>query len=335
MALTNCKECKKEISTEAKTCPYCGINNPGGGVIDKSNRSVGVVVLVMIIFLFTYLLTSHEKVTYQYNQNARISENKEAGVAKLDQEAFAIQSSSEQSKPIEAPTVKAPTPSQQLAIQITPQQPVNQEPPKQKKLELGKTKNISTADTSQNMVMQMLEYALKDGGLSHESEIQQTKLQIERLPKPANGNKKAARVINARGLESSKKGDFNNAVKLFEEAHKLDQSDIEIANNLGFSYLKDGKLDSAQQVITITLTLSPDRAIAWENLGEVFGIKGDTSKAVACFSNAYRFSKDRLKIHQYMKKLNEKEAVENLKQARAKAINWAEKSYLNISKKTE
>ncbi|MFZ2170902.1 MAG: hypothetical protein WAW61_14850, partial [Methylococcaceae bacterium] len=79
---------------------------------------------------------------------------------------------------------------------------------------------------------------------------------------------------------------------------------------------------------------SPDRATAWENLGEVFGIKGDVSKAAACFSNAYRFSKDRLKMHQYMKKLNEKEGVENLNQARAKAINWAEKSYLNMSKNT-
>jgi hypothetical protein len=36
-----------------------------------------------------------------------------------------------------------------------------------------------------------------------------------------------------------------------------------------------------------------------------------------------------------MKKINEQEKVKNLKQARAKAINWAEKSYLNISKNTE
>ena len=91
-------------------------------------------------------------------------------------------------------------------------------------------------------------------------------------------------------------------------------------------------MDSAQQTITIALTMSPDRATAWENLGEVFGVKGDVNKAVACFSNAYRFSKDRLKLHQYMKKINEQEEVKNLKQARAKAINWAEKSYLNISK---
>ena len=180
------------------------------------------------------------------------------------------------------------------------------------------------------MVMRMLEYALNDGGLNHESEIQQTKLQIESLPRPAKGNKKAARAINDKGLESSNDGDFNNAVKMFEEANKLDKSDIEIVSNLGFAYLKQGNLDSAQQAITMALTMSPGRATAWENLGDVFGLKGDVSKAVACFSNTYRFSKDRLKTHQYMKKLNEKEDVENVKQARAKAINWAEKSYPDI-----
>jgi len=186
------------------------------------------------------------------------------------------------------------------------------------------------AETPQIMVMRMLEYALNDGGLSHESEIQQTKLQIENLPRPEKGNKKAARAINDKGLASSKDYDFNGAVKLFEEANKLDQSDIEIASNLGFSYLKQGNLDLAQQAITTTLTMSPGRATAWANLGEVFGARGEISRAVACFSNAYRFSKDRLKTHQFMKKLNETEDMDNVKQARAKAIDWAEKSYLNI-----
>ncbi len=30
MALTPCKSCKKEVSTDAKTCPHCGTRNPGG-----------------------------------------------------------------------------------------------------------------------------------------------------------------------------------------------------------------------------------------------------------------------------------------------------------------
>lgn len=29
MALIKCKECKKEVSSSAKTCPHCGIKNPG------------------------------------------------------------------------------------------------------------------------------------------------------------------------------------------------------------------------------------------------------------------------------------------------------------------
>jgi tetratricopeptide (TPR) repeat protein len=333
MALTNCKECKKEVSAEAKTCPYCGIDNPG--IININNRRVGVVVLALLIFLCIYIFTRHERTDYQYTKIAGISENKETDVAKVDQEANSAKPSPEQSKAMEAPAKETTTPSLQPSLQTTPRPPVTQEQPKQVELKLETTKNSSSVDTAQMMVMRMLDYALNDGGLSHESEIQQTKLQIESLPRPAKGNKKAARSINAKGLASLKEGDFNNAVKMFEEANKFAKSDIEIVNNLGFSYLKQGNLALAQQAITIALTISPDRATAWENLGEVFGVKGDVSKAVACFSNAYRFSKDRLKMHQYMKKLNEKEDVKNLKQARAKAMDWAKKSYLNISKNTE
>jgi tetratricopeptide (TPR) repeat protein len=333
MALTTCKECNQEVSTEAKTCPYCGIDNPG--VIDN-NRRLGVVVLVVMIFLGIFIFTRPEKVDYQYAANAQISENKGTDMVKANQEANSTQSSSEQPRSMEAVAEEASIPSQQSSAQTTPRSPVIQESPKQKVLELlGKTKNISLSDKPQMMVMRMLEYALNDGGLSHESEIQQTKLQIESSPEPEKGNKKEARAINAKGLASSKKGDFNNAVKMFEEASELDKSDIEIINNLGFSYLKQGNLDAAQQAITRVLTMSPGRTTAWENLGEVFGKKGDVNKALACFSNAYRFSKDRLTLHQYMKKRNEKEDDKNLKQARTKAINWAEKSYLNISKNTQ
>jgi hypothetical protein len=330
MALTNCKECKKEVSTEAKVCPYCGIDNPD--VIDNNNRRVGIVVLALLIFLCIYIFSRHEKAGFHYTEIAGTSENKGIGVVK---EVKTAPYFSEQPKPIETPAKEASTPSQQSSAQITSQPPVNQEQPKKEALGLDKTKIISPEDTPQIMVMRMLEYALNEGGLSHESEIQQLKHQIASSPRTAKGNKKAAKAINTKGLVSSKKGDFNNAVKMFEEARKLDNSDIEIVNNLGFAYLKQGNLVLAQQAITKALTLSPDRAAAWENLGEVFGIKGDINKAVACFSNAYRFSKDKLKMHQYMKKLNEKEDVQKLKQARAKAINWAEKSYLNISKHNE
>jgi tetratricopeptide (TPR) repeat protein len=325
MALTHCKECKNEVSAEAKTCPYCGIDNPG--TFDKNNRRVGAVVLAMLIFLCIYILIGHEKTDYPHSENTVISENKEAAAEKADHKPNVTK----QANSTEAPTEQSSTPLQQPTQTGIQQSPVNRSQPEQENLEPDKTRNISSTDTPQILVMRMLEYALKNGGLSHEPEIQQTKLQIESLYRPAEGNKRAARRLNASGLELSKKGSINAAVKIFEEANESDKSDVEIINNLGFSYLKQGNLDSAQQAITFALTMSPGRATAWENLGEVFGIKGDISKSAACFSNAYRFSPDSFKFHQYMKIINEKEDVKSLKQARVKAIDWADKSYLNIS----
>ena len=94
-----------------------------------------------------------------------------------------------------------------------------------------------------------------------------------------------------------------------------------------------GNMDSAQQTLIKALTISPGRVTAWANLGKVFGKNGEINRATACFSNAYRFSKVRFKMHQFMKNLNDSEDVENIKQARAKAITWAEKAYPDISQK--
>lgn len=47
MALQPCKECKKEISTKAKTCPHCGVKDPG---VTTKDVLFGVVILVAIVF---------------------------------------------------------------------------------------------------------------------------------------------------------------------------------------------------------------------------------------------------------------------------------------------
>jgi tetratricopeptide (TPR) repeat protein len=331
MALVTCKECKNEVSTEATTCAYCGVNNPA---VNNNYRRIGLAVLTLIIFLCTYLLTRHDGENNPY-KNIKSSEKEEAGVIRADQDVNSAQPPTEQLKPmpIQAATDEDPKSLPQSLAQTMPEPFAGHDLSEQPDLEPAK--KISSEDTPQLMVMHMLAYALRDGGLGHEPKIQQTKLLIESLPRPAKGNKKAARAINTVGLELFRQGDFEHAAKMFEEANKLDKADPEIVNNLGYSYLKQGNLDSAQQAIILALTMSPDRATAWENLGEVFAIKGNFNKAVACFSNAFRFSKDKLKMHQYMQKLNKKEDVKNLKKARAKAINWAEKSYLKVADKTE
>ena len=46
MALTTCKECKKEVSTEAKTCPHCGVREPA--VTEKSKLRSALVFAALV-----------------------------------------------------------------------------------------------------------------------------------------------------------------------------------------------------------------------------------------------------------------------------------------------
>lgn len=46
MAMAACRECKKEVSSEAKTCPHCGISTP---VKPKPSARTGLVTLAIIV----------------------------------------------------------------------------------------------------------------------------------------------------------------------------------------------------------------------------------------------------------------------------------------------
>ncbi len=186
---------------------------------------------------------------------------------------------------------------------------------------------VQDTSAAKSSIMQMIDYAVDNGGVGHESEIQEAKLKIESSPKPKKGNKKSARKINDEGHALLNKQDIDGAVAKFSEAHRLDTSDVEIVGNLGYAYLKQKNLELAQQKLIDTLTLAPARAAAWSNLGDVFALSGDEHKAVACYANTYRFSKDMAKTHQFMKKMNAAEDVPALKQARDGVMSWAQKVY--------
>ena len=40
MAISTCKECGREVSTLAKTCPGCGVSNPGKVTKQKKEKSI-------------------------------------------------------------------------------------------------------------------------------------------------------------------------------------------------------------------------------------------------------------------------------------------------------
>jgi hypothetical protein len=69
---------------------------------------------------------------------------------------------------------------------------------------------------------------------------------------------------------------------------------------------------------------------AWFHLGNVFALKNDESKAIACYANTYRYSKSKLNTQQFMKKTNANEKISVLKIIREKAINWAEINFSEL-----
>jgi hypothetical protein len=42
MAMAKCRECGREVSSQAKTCPNCGVKRPAAGI---SKLSIGVLVI--------------------------------------------------------------------------------------------------------------------------------------------------------------------------------------------------------------------------------------------------------------------------------------------------
>ena len=66
MALKKCKECGNEVSTKAKKCPSCGVNNP---TVTAKEQVIGAVVLVFIIAFIVAKCTGGESVSVIYSGN--------------------------------------------------------------------------------------------------------------------------------------------------------------------------------------------------------------------------------------------------------------------------
>ncbi|MGH9890581.1 MAG: tetratricopeptide repeat protein [bacterium] len=148
---------------------------------------------------------------------------------------------------------------------------------------------------------------------------------------PRRGDRKTARAANGRGLSYFQAGEIREAVSAFWDAHQADPADVEVLNNLGHAYLMQGDLASAELYILAALAVAPQRAAAWSDLGQVYGKNGDTMGAVSAFANAYRFSQNRDKTHQFFLGLLEKQEDASLKQALQQITRIAEQQLLTTT----
>jgi C-terminal processing protease CtpA/Prc len=109
----------------------------------------------------------------------------------------------------------------------------------------------------------------------------------------------------ARGLES---GGFDEARSEFEtkksnlppESWYVHERDI---NALGYQMLTDGRLDDAVGVFKLQVELLPEKANAYDSLGEAYMKRGDTEEAIANYERSLELNPDNENAVEVLKKL--------------------------------
>ncbi|MDG4554934.1 MAG: tetratricopeptide repeat protein [Candidatus Competibacter sp.] len=127
-----------------------------------------------------------------------------------------------------------------------------------------------------------------------------TRRQLARIPPPAHQNVKEARALNQQGLDALRRNDPAAALTAFQQAQRADPADAEISGNLGYVQLKLGQFKRAEHQLAYALSLAPERASTWFNLGQVYGALGEVDKATGAFANTYRYSQDSSKTREFM-----------------------------------
>ena len=141
----------------------------------------------------------------------------------------------------------------------------------------------------------MITFAMTNGGMGNEDALLATKRRIEALqPKRLTDatTRKRARAENERGLQFINAGQFAEAAQAFQAAYEADSTDVEIINNLGDAHQRLYNLQAAEPLLLRALVWAPGRANAWANLGHAYAKQGQYKAAVACYANAYRFSRN-------------------------------------------
>jgi hypothetical protein len=101
--------------------------------------------------------------------------------------------------------------------------------------------------------------------------------------------KKSPQVYRANfnvGLLHAKNGRFDDAIREFQAAIRINQNYPEVYNNLGLAYLYKGDTDAALREIHTALTLEPKAGYIYESLGQVYAAQGRNEEAIRTFQTA-------------------------------------------------
>lgn len=128
---------------------------------------------------------------------------------------------------------------------------------------------------------------------------------IRAMPQPARGERKVARARNTEALEALKANDPARAASILAVAVAADGADEEIATNLGYALVKQGRAVDAQTALQRALYLNPTRSSAWYNLGLSFLAQGKEPLAYSAFLITYQFAGSQQKSRDWFEKVSQ------------------------------
>ncbi|MDH8345985.1 hypothetical protein QIG64_26605, partial [Klebsiella pneumoniae] len=96
--------------------------------------------------------------------------------------------------------------------------------------------------------------------ISTNQSVETTKLIQTSLP--SEESKNYSRDLNERGINLIHTGNYDEAVKVLEEAKKHNNFDTEVLGNLGYAYYRNNDLKNAQDNITASLKINETRSVS-------------------------------------------------------------------------
>jgi len=199
------------------------------------------------------------------------------------------------------------------------------------------TESTDSKLTADQIVLKMIEAQT----VGDDAQVEQYRLQLDRLPKQARGDKKTARSLNDAGLKALQNGNTDLAIRAFSEAQKSDVSDPEIANNLAHALVKNDRLVDASVAVLESLQLDSARSAAWGTLALIYAKTGSPERASASFQIAFRYSRSSQGTVSYLQNLIESDADANVRQSASLAMqstsvkNWLDSHQVQPSNSNE
>jgi tetratricopeptide (TPR) repeat protein len=155
-----------------------------------------------------------------------------------------------------------------------------------KELTAKKTEALpSTAVGGERSVLKDLDSCNAKGGVSIEDQIVACTALID---KQIQTSQSKALAYNNRGIARVGKGDYDLALRDYDQSIKLYPTFAKAFNNRGVAYEKKGDLDRALNDFNVAINMSHDYAAAFANRGQLFEKRQDYVRALGDFSEAIR-----------------------------------------------